>query len=59
MEQGFKVNACNLLMVDSVPDQLFKEVIPKIKTPLLLMLAGQENIICNAKAKEFYDAVPV
>ena len=59
MEQGYKVNACNLLLVNSVPEMLFNDVMPKIKTPIFLALAGQERVISNEKAKEFYNRVSV
>eukprot|EP00352_Strombidinopsis_acuminata_P000507 CAMPEP_0176339234 /NCGR_PEP_ID=MMETSP0126-20121128/607_1 /TAXON_ID=141414 ORGANISM="Strombidinopsis acuminatum, Strain SPMC142" /NCGR_SAMPLE_ID=MMETSP0126 /ASSEMBLY_ACC=CAM_ASM_000229 /LENGTH=65 /DNA_ID=CAMNT_0017682713 /DNA_START=1114 /DNA_END=1311 /DNA_ORIENTATION=+ len=35
------------------------EITPKIKTPFLMILAGQEQLVCNNAAKTFFEMTEV
>ena len=53
------VNANNVMKADTVMNQMFSEIIPKVQTPFFLITAGQDTVCDSNTAKKFFDTSKV
>ena len=58
MMEGFKMNAHNLVEVQEIEADKFTKIIPNVNTPLLMILAKGDKVVCNDTAKKALEIFP-
>ena len=54
-QEGTKISMANLINNQKAMKQFNEKVIDKVSTPFIMFLAGQDDIVCNRAARNFFE----